>query len=452
MTKKRVASAVFALAFIQPIMDVLSYFAPSVLASSVTLLRLAVLGSTCVLGFALARDKRPFFVLFGVLSAFSALHFAFVSVYTDVSLADAVNLVRIYSFFVTAVSLYAVLDVCETAPDALCVGITASLAFICFVMLVSAVTGTDPHTYAGKKIGVLGWFMNTNAQSAIISMALPYTILTATKAKRHRTAVVTAVSVIGSCALFCLATRLAYAAIFGVSAVFFAAALINRKDKDSPSPAVFLVAPVLALLLLPVSPMTENLHLVADNYEDKSEIAESITAVGTVEDLYRHRLASLVDRFGFEKVYGIYSGTEDIKTLTSVRTEKINYSRLLLAERKLCAIFGLDHPSMTWNGRSFDAENDFHGIFFLCGGVGLLLCVAFILRALAPFVFRALRHPAMIGFESAAVFSSVCCGLAHAFFTAGVLRRPNASFYLAASLALLIYMSEKHRYTDKIRN
>ncbi len=452
---KRVQALVFALALFQPIMDVMSYFASdTALSTLVTLLRMASLAVTVAAGFVCAEDKRPFYVSLGVLAVFSLSHFAVLSVYTVPSAADAVNLIRIYSFPINTISITALLladdSTCDASLRALFGGVSSAFAVCICVMLISTLTGTDPHTYADKEVGTLGWFLNTNAQSAILSMAYPFALAAASKARSLRSAAVLAVSLVGAGALYFIATRLAYAAIFGVSAVFFAVAvLMKRRLAPSPRPVLFLVAPMLALALIQASPMTENRRLVADNAEDKAEISTAITSVGTSEDLYRHFLPVLCDRFGYDAVFTAYGGTADSAALTSMRREKLVYSHLLLAERPFCRAFGLDLPSMSAGGESFDAENDFHGIYFLCGSAGLTFLVGFILYALAPFVFDAIKHHSRVDFYCAAALSSAACGLAHAVFTAGVLRRPNSSFYLAAALAVMMYIHQKHKqYKD----
>ncbi len=453
MNKCRLAvPAIYTLTLLQPAMDIASYFASGTfLEKAVTLLRLAVLLATAAVGFVFSDGKRRFFASAAVLLVFSALHFAFILAYTTPSPADAINLIRIYTLPITALSLYSILCSDPRALDALFYAVSSSLLIIAAVMAISSLTGTDPHTYPGKEVGVLGWFLNTNAQSAIVSMAFPFALAVASKVKRSRTAAALSVSLLGSAMLFFLATRLAYAAIFGVTLVFaFGAIFIRKRERLFPHPAIFLIAPILAFSLISVSPMSSNMRYVAENDEEKSELTDSITSVGTDEDLYRHYLGPLCDRFGFEAVYEAYGKTTDTKTLTSARIEKITYSRLLMNERPLCRIFGLDLPSMTSNGVNFDAENDFHGIFFLCGGVGLMLLIAFMLYSLIPFLYGSAKRIYSIDPYSVAVFCSLCCGLAHAFFTAGVLRRPNSSFYLAAALAAALYLAkskETHKRT-----
>lgn len=421
-------------------MDVLSYFLDVTGRSNAvsSALRLAVLAATAAVGFAAARKKRTFYVTFGILAVFSLLHFAVLSAYTAPSFEDAANLIRIYSLPVTAVSFAALFDADPRTVRAVFGAVTVNLAVIVLVMLISSLTGTDPHTYADKKIGTRGWFLGTNSQSAILSMVLPFALAFAAEQKHQRTFFVLSCSLVGSAALYFLAPRLAYAAIFGISLSFFVGAMILRKRATrTVSPIVFLVAPVLAAALFAYSPMTENRTRVAENAEIKAEISEGVLASGDAEDVYRHHLGALTERFGFDEVYAAYGGSLDPAELTNARLAKITYSRLLLRERPLCRVFGLDITSMTYLGENFDAENDFHGIYFLCGAVGLLLLFAFMLKFMLPFFRDAIKHPDTVHPYRFAAFVASVCGIVHAVFTAGVLRRPNASFYLALALAVM---------------
>lgn len=425
-------------------MDVISYFLSegghgNALSSA---LRLAVLAFTAAVGFAAAPSKRPFYLTFCTLAAFTVLHFVFLLPYGTPSAADAVNLIRIYSLPVTAVSFYALLDSDEGAVRALFRAVTVSFAVIVCVMTAAALTNTDPHTYHDKEIGVLGWFYGTNAQSAVLSMAVPFAVAFASTCKRKSIAVAAA-SVIGAAALFAFATRLAYAAIFGISLSFFVAAILMRRHgKDTPSPVIFLIAPVLAAALFPISPMMSNRQLIAENAAAKDAETEEILSSGTAENLYSRYLGTMTERFGFDTVYDAYGGSLETSVLTDVRLSKITYSSLLMKERPLCRLFGLDYTSMTSGGENFDAENDFHGIYFLCGAVGSALLFAMLASYAFPFFVTYFKRRTSIDFFGTAAFASAACGIVHAYFTAGVLRRPNASFYLAVTLAVMLHASK----------
>ncbi len=406
-------------------------------------LRLIVLAATVTFAMSYARNKRIFYFTFAVLSVFTALHVFFISFYTVPTTADIVNLIRIFSLPLTAISVYAVLDYDETAIHALFRAVSAALAVIIAVMLISALTGTDPHTYSGKKLGTLGWFSNTNSQSAILSSATPFAI--AYTMTKKRTAVPT-VTFVCFASLYFIGTRLAYAAVFGISLAFLAAVMIMKHHgKITVPPIVFLTAFVIALLLLPFSPMAKNRRQVAGNADKKTALTNELYELGSAEEVYDQLLGGLTDRFGFDTVYDAYGASHDPSLLTDARHKKITFSRLLLREYPLCRFFGLDYTFMTHNGENFDAENDFHGIFFLCGGFGLLMLILFLLSASLPLLFCVLRCPDKLTPQTSAALISFSCSIAHAYFTAGVLRRPNASFYLAATLAAMFYLYKNQK-------
>ena len=105
-------------------------------------------------------------------------------------------------------------------------------------------------------------------------------------------------------------------------------------------------------------------------------------------------------------------------------------------------LFGLELADLSFGDGVYDAENDFHGIFFLCGGAGLVLTLCFFGLLLLSFgkgLIKNLKEVFTVEFSG--FFAAFCCGIAHAFFTAGVLRRPNSSFYLAIICAVLYCLS-----------
>ena len=56
-------------------------------------------------------------------------------------------------------------------------GFCVNLCICALVMLLSSLTGTDPHTYVVNQLGVLGWFSTSNSQSAILSVSAPVVLM-----------------------------------------------------------------------------------------------------------------------------------------------------------------------------------------------------------------------------------------------------------------------------------
>ena len=108
----------------------------------------------------------------------------------------------------------------------------------------------------------------------------------------------------------------------------------------------------------------------------------------------------------------------------------------------MARLFGLELYDLTYDDITYDAENDFHGVYYLCGWAGLILVIAFIGYFLVRIVYALVKDFKGCFTISAAGFGiALICGLAHAYFTAGVLRRPNSNFYLAVILAAVYIMS-----------
>ena len=510
---------VFALLVIQPILDVAGYWQQVLgLPSVVTLvIRMAVLLGTIVCGFLLSNRKKVYIIAACILATLTALHAGaclhMPEGYRE-PVADLINLVRIYNLPLMTISLVSFLRSDEKVFPALLKGMAGVLLIDAAVMLVSALTGTDPHTYNFTRYdtvsyGVRGWFLWTNSQSAILSMLCPVSICYASRRYPDRLLPVCLMAAVSEAALFFLAPRLAFASmaaggVCAAAGLFLSAKLspereqvigkdgiitatepcVNAKlsprqvtgkpvtsrvsmaaGKRKQQAVAVLLITILFILCYPFSPGNRRLSyfdLARDAItgeaaglglsEEPDAEEASVTADGTWEDrlekLYRSQdmLWSAIERFGRDRVFAAYDYTTDPDILADMRTKKIVFCRLLMEDAGiLSCLFGLNLKDMTydrigadrrWTTDNYDVENDFHGIYFLTGTVGLALMIAFLaafaVKALVAFCRspRQFMTPVMIGLGCAFGLA-----LIHAYFTASILRRNNASVYLAAVLA-----------------
>ena len=168
---------------------------------------------------------------------------------------------------------------------------------------------------------------------------------------------------------------------------------------------------------------------------------------------------SMISRFGRDRVFRIYNYTLDPTILGNTRLMKINFCILAMEDAGLPSkLFGLDLKDMTqnrYNAKSelvtdnYDVENDFHGVYFLTGIVGLTLMILFLLYFGVRALIAVIRKPKVSFHLTLASFAMAYgLGLIHAYFTASVLRRNNASVYLAMVLAGLWYLSRKQLQTE----
>ena len=455
-THARVAQwLIIVLCVLQPTMSILSYWLITWGGNTnVTLaLRFVVLIGTTGAACAMADRRAPFLWVCVGGTAFYAVHLwtgwragsfgSLEQVFTDLT-----NYIRVLHIPLMTLSLQVLLKRAAGGYRALIQGLTVAFFIIAAVELLSVLTGTNPYTYVNKQIGIIGWFYLPSAQSAVLTMLFPPVLAGAIQDKAWKTSVISAV---GFAELYCFATRLAYLAIFitgfGLALVFLATDRSRKKQI-----AVVLFCTLVCGAGFFVSPMKQNQDLVAENAAIRQEQYNELVQQGQEEFgtegsryltyVYEDRLEGLVDRFGMDTVAEYFDYTTDASVLADVRRVKRSYCELLLRQSPGTARwFGLAYPEMTWKGTNYDVENDLHGILYLYGYVGLGLLILY----LGWFVWQILRElcrdfAGTLTPELGAVGISLCCGLLHAWFTAGLLRRPNASFYLSAALAAAWYL------------
>ena len=349
--------------------------------------------------------------------------------------------------------------------------------------MISTLTGTDPYTYEWDRIGVLGWFIWTNSQSTILAMLCPIMICWALQRWKTQLLPVMLMTAISEITLYLLAPRLAYASLVaGSIGVAVSLLLINRK-RWKQCLSIVLVT-VLFVAAYPISPtharLNANNHRTDQVEEDvrgrridispitrpatsapanseqaKKEAEEKQEAMSEIEKLYRSKdMWSMVDRFGIEKVAAEYDYSLDPEDLMSNRKKKIVFCTLLMKESNtLSHLFGLNINDMCMTRYDkdskpvvdvYDVENDFHGVYYLTGIVGIVLMVAFLLYFGLRALLAVIRDPKRYFTLDMASFAiAYVLALIHAGFTASVLRRNNASVYLAIVLAVLWYLSRR---------
>lgn len=464
---------VFILCVVQPLADVLSYFFDlSGLSNTPTLLlRFVVLGLTVLLGFLFSDKKRAYVLLFAVLALLTAGHTAacMQSGYDDI-VGDWANLLRIYQLPLTAICFISFLRADDRVYPALKRALLCCLAVITAVELLSLVTDTNPYTYENKEIGLLGWFLNTSSQSAILSALVPTVLVLLIQKFDYKPLPTLIFSLAAFSLLFFFATRLAYFALI-ITGVGLSLTLILTDRSRKSCIAVLMCVTILFAALLPVSPMYRNQSLVAKNAVLKQERIDELIQKADKERnyismeipdedfrvirlsyAYEEYLGGLVHRFGLERVVELYGYSESASDICDARQMKLNYCKLLMEDSPtLSVLFGLELSDLSFEGKTYDVENDFHGVFYLCGASGLLLIIAFLLY----FVYRILRSlicdfKKFFNFETAGWGVAFLCCLMHSYATAGVLRRPNASIYFAIVLACIVFLTDTARRQKKI--
>ena len=481
------------LLIIQPILDIISFwFAEWNLPSFITLiLRLGVLAITVLYAFLITDSKKIYYVTIGAIVVIYACHLiACLQFGIRDIVGDFSNYIRVVQTPLTAISLITLLKQNKDSYEGLAKGLSIAFLIMLLVMLISTLTGTDPHTYKDGK-GVLGWFNNTNSQSSNLCVLLPISLgwqLASDKFRTLRNQIIfwlTCCS--GLLAMYVFCTRLAYLGIIATT-VGLALTLLIIRRRDWWVSVALLALSALFVVLIPVSPMMrhinndyeylnetvqkwadgkienkdelDKLNKEAENKKDDETEAEetepgetkpeeelsleeiNAQRVKALESLYRWKVPDFVDRFGLEETVEMYNYTNDVNVFSDLRAKKIMFGKMLMEESPFTSrLFGLELSRFTEGENIYDVENDFHGIYFLYGWLGLIAYIGFVLYFIY-LILKALLKDAKKYFtvEAAGFGIAFLVCLAHAYTTAGVLRRPNASVFLAATMAGIYYL------------
>jgi len=458
----------FFLCLLHPVLDVISFWQDELEMSNVltTVLRFAVLAGVMLLGFFLSQRKWCYVGLAGILVLLTAGHIAACMQWGFTALmADLANMLRIYQLPMMTLAFVTFVRCNQDCMEQLRKGFLWCLLICAAVEVVSVLTGTNPYTYENKSLGILGWFYFANSQSAILSMLVPVALAYTAEKRPGKILPMLLVTMIGLGVLYFFATRLAYVAMvaagFGLAVCLMLLWKVKGLSVKQPV-AVLLICTVIGLAGYWVSPMYQNNVLVEQNKVLKqADIDEKVAAdeaaareqglEGTelaearLVSAYEEYLAGPTGAFGISRVAALYNYSTDADKVADDRLERLNFCKLLLEDQSgLSFWFGMEREDMSHDGITYDVENDFHGIFYLCGAVGLALMILFLGGFLVRILLALLRDfKGTFTLKAAGCGIALCCALAHAYFTAGVLRRPNVTFYLAVLLAAAYGMTVK---------
>lgn len=470
---------VFLLCVCQPILDVIAYWNRELSLPSdwTSVLRLALLLGGFLAAFLVTERKRVYIVFSAVVLAFLAGH-ALACLGTSEGytnwVEDLTDQARTLVLPVTALTMMSFLRAEPRAFEALLKALVCNLVLILFVMLLSTLTGTDPHTYPTKSVGIRGWFIWTSPQSAILSILCPLILAWTLRRWPDRTLPVLLAAVLTFGMLYAYGTRLGYFTILGVGLGLAVCVFPGGKVRRLQAAAILLSA-VLFFALYPISPMTVNRTALLENEAIKQERVNAAVAalqkdseedapdgedLEAIRAAYRYNLQGMIDRFGLEQVAERYDHTLDASVICNDRIMKKNFCFMLMddieTETPLARFFGVELERTRVNDtevydfyaddwelgtENYDPENDVIGVLTLNGIVGFALLAAellwFGLRALwAVWKDRSRFTPLF-----AAFLGAYGIALIYAVNTASTLRRNNASVYFAWVLAGLWYLS-----------
>lgn len=467
---------VWILFLLQPLMDVLSFWIAELELSNLPtlVLRFGVLGMTLLAGFCISRRKWIYWIAAAVIGLLTAGHvFALWQFGISDLFGDLTNLVRVLQMPLTVICLITFLRENEKCYDAMKWGMVACLLLTLAVEILATLTHTEPHTYMDGK-GYLGWFNNTNSQSSNLCMLVPVAAVWTYEKKGWKSPLFWLTLLGGFIAMYYMGPRLAYLGI-GATGLGLGLSVLLVDKKRWREAVVLLCLVAVFAALMPTSPMIKHQKIYdgvqSDRQKQINEYLASLNLPPLREDgltaeeqtrretiwiealtpVYEEYTDDFVEIFGAEKTIRMHDFSHSIIKLTALRPKKLKYAALLMEGSPASAkAFGLELSRFTaYNGEIYDVENDFHGIYYLYGWTGLAAMIAFMGYFLV-LIIRALFKDAKKYYtlDAAAWGIGLVCCLIHVYCTAGVLRRPNASFFLAAAFAAVYYLVKLKQYPE----
>lgn len=476
-----------ALLLIQPVMDVISFWLQRFdLSTAPTLvLRMGILGITILYGFLVSDRKQVYYIAAAVCVAIAAGH-----VYACLQLPDGyvspmqdlTNYVRVVQMPLLAICLITFLRQNEETFAAIQRSLTGVLLIILAVEILCVVSNTDYGTYTDG-IGTIGWFSNTNSQSNNLCILVPISLAWQLVQEKRNMPLFWVTAMLSFAALYFFGTRLAYLGIYatciGLSFTIF---LVRRRDWKIA--AALLGIAILATALMTYSPMVEHMRVnggiqnerqgyinmqIGDDLEEVKALIQKVPGNSgnsssseekgmteeerqqLIEDLtpvYEHYVSDFVEIFGAEKTMEMFNYSIDVHDFSAIRPKKLMFAQMLMNDSPVSSqIFGLNLARFTVGENIYDVENDFHGLYYLYGWVGLGAYLLFLVYFVYLIIWALIKNARKYYTPEAAAYgiAFLMC-LAHAYNTAGVIRRPNASIYLSVILAVFYYLVRLKSY------
>ncbi len=432
------------LIMIQPLLDIVSFFAIKMELTAITsMLRLVIFAAVMVYAFILSDRKKPYYIFAGIAGVYWICHMlvCFVDGYELVS--DTNGFLRTIQMPAMTLAFITLFQRAKKFPDSIGKFFIANYVTIAASILLSYAVNMPEPTYVINQVGVKGWFAVGNSQSYIIAvMALP-ALYAAYREKNNILFIFTII--IAFTQMFLMGTLVTLYSIF-ITAVAFLVIIAWNREKRWVMIASLVIALAVTVLVYPYSPSQQVSNAEQESLLEWEEMLEEHEKKEENNpeasfDLSHTILADLVERFGYDRVLEIYGGEIDAEELMDNRLQKVNFGRLVMAEKNIGSwLFGFEDADMYFKGETYDPENDFPAIFFFYGIVGVLLYVVF----LGYFAFLLLKdickNLKKLPVDKVVIGLSLVLSMGCAELSANVLRRPNASIYISLLLAYAYYV------------
>ena len=476
-------AAVFALLLLQPILDIISYWASEFNFTAVTTLaRFAMFAAVMLYAFIISDRKRVYIIFAAVLGAYWIAHMiaciksagGYVSPVTDMN-----NFLRTVHMPLFALAFITCFRKSDKVPKYVQLAFVGNMIIMMHSVILSYMTGTQIYTYGASGAGLMGWASVHNSQSAILAFAVPLILLYVYRMKKPAAFYFAALVCLVN--LFFVGTKVDYFAIpiIVFTMLFF---LIVTKEKHPAYYAALGAIVLVCLACYGTSLVNSNVDKHYTSMETKQQYVNTLVEDGLVDtgnklpshidketfdsldtrtkhdivSIYELYAGPMVQRFGFERVFEKYNYSLVVSEITAGRQQKRNFAQMVWEDSDtLTKCFGYEYISLIMDYKTtdpdgnetvqqaiFDLENDFPSVFYYSGYIGFALYLAFIgYFALLIIVGLITRFNKLFTVESGMVGVTFLLALGTSQFSGNVLRRPNASIYLSVILAYIYWLT-----------
>lgn len=345
-------------------------------------------------------------------------------------------------------------------------GLMISAALEALIIIVSGLTDTYVPTYTIEKLGISGWVIDDNrcCHSDIISSLAVFSVfffLEKSSFWSYFVFISVFAVLISNGTTACYVTLLAVTA--GFPAFILIRSLICKEKIDSEKKKLFIFLALLfaaSIIALPYTPRYKMEMIERKSYSDNElRFATKMSKYGydiynmsleekleddfvheELKEYYNHFIFGTVESLGkydTDRIIRSFDGTINADILGNTRLMKRLYASYIREDSEpILRLTGFEISKL--DNPKDDLENDYHAIYYYYGFIGI---TAYIL-AILFIVFRIVRL-LVCDFKGSLTllnFTLLMCfflqlGLAH--FSGAMLRRPNASIYLAVVIALI---------------
>ena len=272
---------------LQPLLDIVSYWQDRLqIPISLSFLPRALVFAVLFLGGLILSDNRKvYWIMLGTIVAFWGAHLAVClqnGMTVPTMIDDTVYFISVLQLPITAVSMITCLKCTgEDGFDALLKGIFCSMVILMLSFIVSNLTGTEPHTYPDREVGICGYCFWPNAQSAILSICAPVCIAYILRKKPENTLLCFITIALCMAVLYLHGTRLSYLCML-LTGIGMMIVFLLTKQKKRYVVAILAVTGVLTALFY-VSPMFTNRSFVAAYTEQKADASQRLVELGQLQ-------------------------------------------------------------------------------------------------------------------------------------------------------------------------